>query len=82
MIAQLRRMRNEIVEAVISHVTRLIGRKRDKPIGTQIHHFSLFAWLCICFITLDWVSVAQGYQDYQTWNLPDGAIARFGKGGY
>ena len=80
MIAQSRRMRNEIMESMISDDTRLIGGKGNKPIGTQMHHFSLFTWLCICFITLDWVSVAQGYQDYQTWNLPDGAIARFGKG--
>ena len=42
-------------------------------------HFVLFA--CICFGTLHGTCVAQNYQDYQTWNLPDGAIARFGKGG-
>ncbi len=81
MIAQSKRMRNEIMEAVILHVSRSIGGKGNKPIGTQMRHFCLFTWICMCFITLDWISVAQGYQDYQTWNLPDGAIARFGKGG-
>ncbi len=81
MIAQSRRMRNEIMESVISDDTRLIGGKGNKPMRSHMLHFALSAWICICFITLDWVSVTQGYQDYQTWNLPDGAIARFGKGG-
>ena len=47
----------------------------------QMRHLTLFGWICLCFVMLGRVSVARSYQDYQTWNLPDGAIARFGKGG-
>ena len=46
-----------------------------------MHHLTLFGWMCLCFIMLGRVSVARSYKDHQTWNLPDGAIARFGKGG-
>ena len=47
----------------------------------QMRHLALFSCICLCFIMFDRVSVARSYQDFQTWNLPDGAIARFGKGG-
>ena len=48
---------------------------------TQTLHFALLTWICLCFAAPDRTSIAQSYQDYQKWNLPDGAIARFGKGG-
>ena len=47
----------------------------------QMRYLTLFGCICLCFIMLGRVSVARSYQDYQTWNLPDGAFARFGKGG-
>ena len=81
MIAQSRRIRNEIIEAVISHDTRSIGRKGNKPMRIQMLHFALFAWICLCLCTFSGASIAQNFHDYQMWNLPDGAIARFGKGG-
>ncbi len=46
---------------------------------TEALRLTLFVWICLCFSTLNRVSVSQNYQDYQTWNLPDDAIARLGK---
>lgn len=48
---------------------------------TRALRFTLFVWICLCYSTLNGVSVAQNYPDYQTWHLPDGAIARLEKGG-
>ncbi len=42
--------------------------------------FCMAVSLLVALSTFNPVSVAQNYQDYQTWNLPDGAIARLGKG--
>ncbi|MDE0300469.1 MAG: hypothetical protein OXN17_17670 [Candidatus Poribacteria bacterium] len=42
--------------------------------------FALLAGVCLCFSAFDRVSVAEIYHDYQKWNLPHGAVARFGKG--
>ena len=47
----------------------------------QMLHFALFTWICLFLCTFSGVSIAQNYPDYQMWNFPDGAIARFGKGG-
>ena len=86
MIAQSRRIRNEIINGVILHDAGLFGRKDNRPVG--IHTFrlvhSIWIWLCLC--AFSGTSIAQNYQNYQTWDLqtwdlPDGAIARFGKGG-
>ena len=48
---------------------------------TQVFRFALFVWICLCYSTLSLVCIAQNYQDYQTWHLPDGAISRLGTGG-
>ena len=47
----------------------------------QAFHLVLSMRLLLCLCTFGGASVTQNYQDYQKWNLPDGAIARFGKGG-
>ncbi len=41
----------------------------------------LFLWISLAAgMLLPQVAAVQNYQDYQTWSLPNGAIARLGKG--
>ena len=50
----------------------------DKPMKAQVFRFSLFL-LMGCSLLAPNRAIAQ-YRAYQTWELPEGAIARFGKG--
>ena len=80
MIAQSRRIRNENVNAIFMNNTRLTGRKENRPVRIHTFHLVRSVWIWFCLCVFSGTSIAQNYQDYQTWNLPDGAIARFGKG--
>ena len=81
MIAQSGRIQNENINVVLLHNGRYIGRKENRPVSIQAFHLVNLIWIWLFLCTIGGTSIAQGYQDYQTWDMPDGAIARFGKGG-